>query len=677
MTESSNVEDVRFLASNLASLWNRGEAVLDRLVRAGGDPAGNPWIALRHLGVEAVSEVFAEPEARAELSSAVDALRRYMSAETWYDRRCTGDSRLARLQQSPIAYFCAEYGLSSWLPIYSGGLGVLAADMVKEASDMGIPFVGVGLFYRRGFFHQQLDAHDYQTEIVPDLHPADLGSSQALDPAGQPVIVPVPVADRQVYARVWRLQTGRVPLYLLDTDTPENERLEDREITASLYGGTQETRVQQEIVLGIGGVRALRAIGINPSLYSLNEGHAAFLGLELMLEALQASDYSSALSRVRGKVVYTNHTVVPAGNDVFPRDLVRDYLGTYVSSRGFAPEQLLALAGSGADDGFSMAVLAFQVSGKANAVSQLHASVIPREWPGYAVEAVTNGVHVPTWLGSEIKVLLDRYVPGWRGDNPDWERIHDIPDEELLEAHARQRVSLVDHANRVQDRAKLQRDALTLVWARRFAEYKRAWLIASDLTRLSRLLGNPERPVQIIISGKAHPRDEGGKRMLQELLQRLQNDAAIAARVAFLEDYNVREAAYLTAGADVWLNTPRKPLEASGTSGMKSSDNGCVQVTVTDGWAAEVDWWGVGWGITGAGDEADADELYRFLEEGVVPTYYDRDEAGIARSWASMMKRTMVVTLSGYSARRMLLEYLDKLYLPLLGQQAVESLSPA
>jgi starch phosphorylase len=316
-----------------------------------------------------------------------------------------------------------------------------------------------------------------------------------------------------------------------------------------------------------------------------------------------------------------------------------------------------------------MPLLAFQMAGKANAVSKLHSEVIPREWPGFAVEAVTNGVHAPTWLGPDIRALLDEFVPDWQGDSPTWEAIRGIPDERLQAAREAQRRRMIDFVNRSQARTVLDSAVLTMVWARRFAEYKRPWLLASNLGRLAHLLSEPDRPVQLVISGKAHPRDVAAKLMMQDLLQKLHSDAAIASKVVFLEDYTEEVARYLTMGADLWLNTPRRPLEASGTSGMKSSDNGGLQLTVTDGWAAEVDWWQVGWGIDGRDDHADAEQLYSLLENSAIPAFYDRDEAGVARHWAGMMKNTMIVTLSRYSARRMLLEYVDKLYLPLIDEQ--------
>lgn len=670
MTEISIGERVRVLVGNLASRWNGGDAILEQLVEAAGGDDMSPYAAYRRLGAEGLEGLFARQEDGAALDAAVHQLTRYLAAETWFDRAARSDARLEALRQRPVAYFCAEFGLEDWLPIYSGGLGILAGDVLKEASDLGLPLVGVGLFYRRGFPYQQLEETGYQTEVYPTLDPAELPLSLVLDGTAKPVVVAVPMADRTVHAVVWRLQVGRSAVYLLDTDTPENERPEDRAITETLYGGDQETRIQQELALGIGGVRALRALGIEPSVYSMNEGHAAFLGVELLGEALEEADFPEVLQRLRHRIVYTNHTVVPAGNDIFPGDLVRRYVGWYATQRRIGVERLLELAATDGDDSFSMAMLAFRLSGKANAVSQIHAEAIRRAWPGVVVEAVTNGVHVPTWVGSEVRALLDRHVPEWRGDSPSWQQVCTIPPADLWSAHTRQRQAMIDLVNTRMAGARLNPEALTIVWARRFTEYKRAGLLARDLARLVRIMSGAERPVQLVLSGKAHPRDEGGKRMMQELVQRLEGDPAIT--FAFVPDYRIKIARMLTAGADVWLNTPRKPLEASGTSGMKSGDNGALQLTVRDGWAAEVDWGGVGWGIEGRDDEADAEELYQFLEESVVPTFNQRDESDIPQEWVTMMKESMVLTLSRYSARRMVLDYVHKLYLPLLEEQGVQ-----
>lgn len=676
MTENTITNDVTYLVENLASSWNGGSEVLDRLVQAAGGGHASPYAAIRELGNEGIERLFREGAAREELAAAAQALREYLATETWFGRAARHDERLATFREHPIAYFCAEFALADWLPIYSGGLGVLAGDVLKEASDLGLPFVGIGLFYRRGFFYQQLDQNEYQTEVQPTLRPEDLPLIRTQDAAGRDVTVEVPMGDRTVSVAVWQLQVGRTTLYLLDTDTPENESAYDRSITSTLYGGNQETRIRQEIVLGIGGVRVLRALNIDPSIYGMNEGHAAFLGLELLGEHLEGHNPDAAVELVRQRVVYTNHTVVPAGNDIFPADLVRAYLGRYATDRDIGEERLLQLAATDTPGHFSMPILAFHLAGKANAVSQIHAHAIAREWPGFQVEVVTNGVHVPTWLGKEVRALLDRYVPGWREDSPSWAQVLAIPASELWNARVEQRRRMLEFvASRVPD-TKLNPDALTIAWARRFAEYKRADLLVSDLARLQRIMSDADRPVQVVISGKAHPMDEGGKHIMQRLIHSLQDNPALAPHIAFVQDYSLGIAQELTAGADVWLNTPRKPLEASGTSGMKSSDNGGLQLTVRDGWAAEVDWWDVGWGIDGNDDAADAEQMYHFLEDSIQPCFYTRDDSGVPAKWVSMVKNSMHVSLSRYSARRMVLEYLYKLYLPLLEQQGVDTLVP-
>jgi starch phosphorylase len=660
------------IVGNLASQWNGGRDLLDDLVRASGDPWASPSAALAGLDDARLEELFGRRGG--EVEKAVQSLSAYLSTETWFDRAAAGDPGLQALREGPVAYFCSEFAVAKWLPIYSGGLGVLAGDALKEASDMGLPFAGLGLFYRHGYFHQKLNDQQRQTEYYDTLDPERLGLKRATDASGNDLLIPVPMGDRTVHACIWQVPVGRVTLYLLDTNVPQNEDEADREITGTLYGGDQETRIRQELVLGIGGVRALRALGIRPSVASMNEGHAAFLGVELLANELESTNISTALARVRTHIVYTNHTVVPAGNDIFGRDLVRRYLGPYVDARGIGIDYLISLASPGVDSGFQMAVLAFQMSGKANAVSELHAQIIPREWPGFHVEAVTNGVHIPTWTGPAMQALLNEFVPDWRGDDPDWTKVQDIPAGRLHAAREEQRRTMINFLATL-GVTDLDPNALTFVWARRFAEYKRASLIGSDPARLARILSDEHRPVQLIFSGKSHPRDEGGKNVMQTLLQRLEGETDIGRKVSFVEDYNEEIGRFLTLGADVWLNTPRKPLEASGTSGMKSSDNGGIQVTVTDGWAAEVDWYGVGWGITGLGDEEDARELYHFLETGVIPTFFDRDERGVSESWMHMVKNTMALTLSDYSSRRMLRDYINKLYLPLLEEQGAASVA--
>lgn len=653
----------RALAANVATEWIGGREMLGSIVHAAG-VCTNAWHALELLGADGLARALG-PQAGEIVDEQWDVLQAYLNGSTWFD---AASPPLEVLRAHPIAYFCAEFGVASWLPIYSGGLGVLAGDVLKSASDLGLPTVGVGLLYRHGYFSQTIDETGRQHESYPTLDPAEMPLEPIMGTGGDPLVVPVPIGERNVYLRAWRLSVGRTALYLLDTDVPENADPADREITAGLYAGDQDLRIRQEIVLGIGGVRALRAMGIEPSIFSMNEGHAAFLGVELVVSGLPDRSLEEAVVRAREQIVYTNHTVVPAGNDVFTNDLVARYLGSYATSSGIGVESLLALGDRGVGE-FSMPELAFCLAGKANAVSQIHRGVVEHEWPGHEVEAVTNGVHIATWVGEPMARLLNRYVPEWRSPAADWTRLNSIPAEELWGIRQEQRAALINFVNTAQDRARLDESTLTLVWARRFAEYKRAWLLASDLVRLAKLLGDSDQPVQLVIAGKAHPRDEAGKQVLQELYRRLEYDPRITGRVAFVPNYDIATARVLVAGADVWVNTPRKPLEASGTSGMKSSDNGGLQLTVRDGWAAEVDWWDVGWGIQGEDDESDARELYAYLEEGVVPTFYDRID-GIPTRWLEKMRRSMAISLTRYSARRMVLEYVEKLYQPLIAAQA-------
>ncbi|HZT95652.1 MAG TPA: alpha-glucan family phosphorylase, partial [Chloroflexota bacterium] len=658
------------LCSNLAATWNGGQEILAMLQALSPGAEVSPWEILHETSDSRLEELFPEA-AEPQLDSAALGLKAYLSQATWYDRACRDDEALARLRTHPVAYFCAEFGLTDWLQIFSGGLGVLAGDVLKEASDMGLPLVGVGLLYRAGFFHQELDDAGFQRETYRDVVPDRLPLSSVKDADGETMLLRVPMGKRTVDVRAWKLAVGRTILYLLDADTEENQP-EDRLITANLYGGDQDMRIRQEVILGIGGVQLLETLGVDPGVYSMNEGHAAFLGVALLARCLrQGMDAAAALRAVRNRCVYTNHTVIAAGNDVFPLSLVREYLGPYVESTSIGLDRLLELGTQPGVAGFAMAMLAFGLSGRANAVSRIHAEAIHRNWAGFEVEAVTNGVHVPTWLGSEMRELLDRCVPGWRSDSPEWERIMSIPDQELWAAHEKQRRRLVKGVEAASGR-RLDPTALTMVWARRFAEYKRAGLIASDLDRLAGLFSDSNRPLQLILAGKSHPKDEGGKAVLHHLLQALESREVIAPRVAFIPDYDIDTAGSLTAGADLWLNTPRKPLEASGTSGMKASDNGALQLTVRDGWAAEVDWYRVGWGIEGRDDGTDAADLYAYLEQSIIPTFYERGPDGVPHEWVAMMKRSMLITLRDYSTRRMMKEYLETLYLPLIRAQTSE-----
>jgi starch phosphorylase len=636
-----------------------------------------------------------------------------------YDRAVAAldDARAARntwwantfppLAGPSIAYFSAEFALHQSLPIYAGGLGVLAGDHCKEASDLGVPLIGVGFMYPQGYFHQHVSAEGWQEESYERLNWADAPIEPAMTPDGQPCITAVPLGDRSVLVAVWRVRVGRVKLYLLDTDLEENAPW-DRELSARLYGGDRETRVQQEIILGIGGVRALKALGADPAVFHLNEGHAAFVVLQRIRNLIeQGSTFDDALGEIRRTTIFTTHTPVPAGHDAFPFQVVEKHLANCWGTLGSNREKFLALGShdNGAGPQFNMTALALRSAGATNAVSQLHGQVTRAMWniwpdvaePDRPVAAVTNGVHVPTWIASELGDLFTKYLGGdWRDRHDDpalWNGILAIPDDELWAVRQSLRHYLFTF---VRERARhrwteervgiprvvaagtlLEPDALTLGFARRFAGYKRPELVFHDPDRLARVLNASGRPVQIIFAGKSHPADDIGKHHLQRVYKHAL-DPLFAGRVAFVDDYDLHVAHFLVQGCDVWLNNPRKPLEASGTSGMKAALNGVPHLSIGDGWWAEGFNGTNGWIIDGgkAGDNsdevdaADANALYRLLEEDVVPAFYDRDRANVPHRWLATVKESIRSVAPQFSARRMVKEYAGRLYAPALSRKA-------
>jgi starch phosphorylase len=595
----------------------------------------------------------------------------------------------------PVAFLCAEYGVHVSLSIYSGGLGALAGDLLKEASDRAIPMVAVGLLYRRGYFRQRLDASGWQHEYWTDTDPQRLPAALVRDGRGAPLRISVPVAEHAVYAQIWRVDVGRVPLYLLDADLPDNEPL-DRWSTARLYDADPDTRLIQYLLLGVGAVRALRAMGIEPGVIHLNEGHAALAALELALGE-RLSD--GAIDRARARAIFTTHTPVPAGNDAYPPDQVRRVLAGLAAEGGCEVDALVALGqGDPNDPGepFGMTEAALRLSRAANAVSRRHGEVARqmwhRLWPGshpdeVPIGHVTNGVHVPTWVGGAMRELLHRHLgAGWEqraADPRTWEAVDSIPDEELWAARCRQRAELVALVRERSVTERLLRgdlreyaDAaahafdehvLTIGFARRVATYKRLHLLMHDPEWTLRLLGG-ERPVQVVLAGKAHPRDEEAKRMLQRLFG-LKYARVVAERVVFLDDYDLATAAALVRGCDVWLNVPRPPLEASGTSGMKSAFNGGLQLSVLDGWWAEAHDGANGWGLPGevesdhaAQDARDAAALHAALGEQVLPAFYARDERGLPVAWLARIRASLKTLGPRFCATRMLDEYVESRY---------------
>jgi starch phosphorylase len=597
------------------------------------------------------------------------------------------------------AFFCAEYGVHASLPIYSGGLGALAGDILKEASDQAAPLVAVGLLYRQGYFRQRIDASGLQHEYWVDTDPDRLPAALITGDDGEPITITVPVDGIDLVAQIWRVDIGRVPLLLLDADRPENS-LSARWTTARLYAGDPEIRLAQYVLLGIGGMKALEAVGVDPSTVHLNEGHAAFAGLELARQMVQGGmDAHEALDAVRRRTLFTTHTPVPAGNDTYPPGQVLEALRPIATDLGIDPHELLARGRTHSEDEhepFGVTQFALRGSRAANGVSKRHGEVARHMWkdlwPDRPVEEVpithvTNGVHLPTWLGRPMRELLGRRLgEGWihRADDPaTYAALDDITDEELWAVRTEQRAALIDYARERTVIDRLGRDdgrtyaraaadtldpgILTIGFARRLATYKRLHLLLQDRERSYALLAG-DRPIQLLMAGKAHPRDNEGKRLVQGLFEG-KGDPRAAARVAYLDDYDLHSAARLVQGCDVWINLPRPPLEASGTSGMKSAANGGLQLSVLDGWWAEGYDGTNGWALSGDvmddhwhQDERDGAELYRLLDEEVAPEFYARDDDGLPREWIARMRRSLRTLLPEFSATRMVHDYRNRLY---------------
>jgi starch phosphorylase len=664
------------------------------------NPVRMLWVIPR-AKLEAAAQ---DPEFLAVYDAAIAGLDAARAAHnTWWSHR------FPHLAGQSIAYFSAEFALHQSLPIYAGGLGVLAGDHCKEAGDLGVPLIGVGFMYPQGYFHQHISAEGWQEESYERLNWADAPIEAALTPEGKPCITAVPLGDRSVLVAVWRVQVGRVKLYLLDTDLEENAPW-DRELSARLYGGDRETRIQQEIILGIGGVRALRAIGCAPGVFHLNEGHAGFVVLQRIRDLIeQGASFDDALNEIRQTTIFTTHTPVPAGHDAFPFHLVEKHLAGCWGTLGANRDRFLALGAydNGSGPLFNMTALAIRSAERTNAVSQLHGSVtrdmFAPMWPETAaadrpVGAVTNGVHVPTWMAADLAALFAKYLGAdWWERHDDaamWNQVLAIPDAELwavrqglrryLFTFARERARqrwTEEHVSTpriVAAGTLLEPDALTIGFARRFTGYKRPELVFHDPDRLAKILNATGRPVQIVFAGKSHPADDIGKHHLQRVYKHAL-EPIFGGRVAFVDDYDLHVAHFLVQGCDVWLNTPRKPLEASGTSGMKAAMNGVPHLSIGDGWWAEGYNGNNGWLIDGgasadnqdAVDAGDADSLYRLLEEEVVPAFYDRDRGQVPHRWIAIVKESIRSVAPRFSARRMVKEYVERMYAPALEKRAV------
>jgi starch phosphorylase len=648
----------------------------------------NPVELLINVEPHHWQRLLSDPEFLRAYETVMRAWDLYKTRERWFGPHGV-------LLRGPVAYFSMEFGLHESLGVYSGGLGVLAGDHCKAASDLGVPLLGVGLLYRSGYFRQSVDADGFQQHIYPDYDFARLPILPVEAPGGGVLTVPIDLPGRVVQAAVWKAQVGRVPVLMLDTDIPLNDPA-DRPITGILYVRGREMRLTQEIVLGVGGVRAVRALGIEPAVWHMNEGHVAFLGLERARERVARGEgLGDALKAVARNAVFTTHTPVPAGNESYDAGLVQRYLAPWTQEVGCEPQAALDLGLEGGT--FNLTVLAIRLSSQVNGVSRLHGQVSSAMWrhlwpegPENPVGAITNGVHTESWVGPEMRALYGRRLhPEWTQhllDETIWAKVHDIPDDELWSAHRSQKERLIRF---VRERVRMQSArhgrspdelraleslfdprALTIGFARRFATYKRAVLALSDLERLRKLLSDPARPVQMIFAGKAHPADRDGQDLIRRLFLLTQGE--FRGKIVFLEDYDIEVGRMMVQGCDVWLNTPRRPQEASGTSGQKSPINGGVNVSILDGWWAEGYQSDNGWAIGGEGvaaeaeaqDREDALSLYRVLEEEVVPAYFEEDGNARRRRWIGIMKASIATIVPRFAAHRMVRDYALDVYLP-------------
>jgi starch phosphorylase len=657
----------------------------------------NPVRVLHEIAAERLRLAAADPEILSRYASVIASFDAgVLSGNNWWTQRPTRPSRFQ------LAFFSAEYGVHNSLPLYAGGLGVLAGDITKEASDLGIPLVGIGFMYPQGYFRQHVNSEGRQEEVYEQIDRERVPVEPARGPDGAPVRITLALPDRTLHVAAWKVLIGRSVLYLLDSDLDGNTPW-DRQLTGRLYGGDQSARLLQEIILGIGGVRVLRGLGIQPTIWHANEGHTALMMVERLREMVTAgTDFDRAVEEVRASTVFTTHTPVAAGHDAFPFPLVETYIAPFSDYGAAVTEhrpRVYSMATHPAAWGpaFNMTALAIRLSGRVNGVSKKHGEVSRAMWrdlwPGLPedqvpIASITNGVHVPTWISGEMdRLYKSKLSEDWmaRHDDPAlWDGIAAIPDEALWQIRCNMKGALIQFLrDRIRDRwssshvdpaqavafgSLLDPSALTIGFARRFTTYKRAALILRDPARLHAILTDPRRPVQIIFAGKAHPADENGKEILQSVF-RAARDPAAAGRIAFLEDYDMHAAHWLVHGVDLWLNNPRAPQEASGTSGMKAAMNGVPSASILDGWWAEAYDGGNGWAFGDSPDAEDADardvaELHRLLAETIVPLYYDRDPRDIPLGWMKVIRQAIRTVTPAFSARRMMKEYVERMYLP-------------
>ena len=702
-----NINRLQEIANNLWWSWN------SEFLRLFKDIDSDLWETVDKNPVKFLKRVSQERIERAsnddkfvkEYNKVVKNFDDYMtSKDTWFNKKYPDN------KNDLIAYFSAEYGLDETIPIYSGGLGILSGDHLKSASDLGIPLVGVGLLYKNGYFNQKIEGYGIQVSEYHDIDLENLPINPVKNEKGEDLIIYVKFPKRRLYLKVWEINIGRIKLYLLDSDI-ENNNPEDRDVTLRLYGGDQEMRIRQEIVLGMSGVELLKVLNLNPTIYHMNEGHSAFLTFELIKNTVEEKQVSFEVAKdiVSAKTVFTTHTPVPAGNDIFPIDLIDKYFKGFWDLIGTDRETFLRLGMKPTDnleDCFNMGILALKIAGKKNGVSKLHGEV-SRElfgevWPNIAanespITYVTNGIHTCSWLAPKLKDLYNEYlttpsVPYWQDKihlDDTWKRIKNIPNDRLWGVHLERKQKLIEvikenTINRLRrsgvsfDEVKeiisgLNANDLIIGFARRFATYKRATLIFNDLERITQILNDSNRPVKLVFAGKAHPADRPGQELIK-YIHELSMKPQFKGKIFLLENYNIAMSRYLVSGVDVWLNTPRRPMEASGTSGQKASVNGVVNFSVLDGWWAEgydqTNGWSIGtnqeYSSYQEQDIADSESIYRTLENKIIPMFFDRNEQGISDKWVETMKNSIITTGGKYSTARMLVDYTNKLYMPLI-----------
>ena len=691
------------IANNLWWSWNSEflrlfkEIDLDLWEKVGK----NPVKFLKLVSQERLENVAKNEEFLAKYDEVVQHFNSYMNTtETWFSKNYPNNTN------DLIAYFSAEYGIDEIIPIYSGGLGILSGDHLKSASDLGLPFVAVGLLYKNGYFNQKIDGYGTQKTEYTNIDLDNLPILPVKDENGEDLIIDVDFPDRKLYLKIWKIVVGRISLYLMDSDIDKNIA-EDRVVTLRLYGGDQEMRIRQEIVLGIAGIKLLKRLGLKPAVCHMNEGHSAFLTLEVIKDIMEEKQVSFevAKSMCSAKTVFTTHTPVPAGNDIFPMELMDKYFSNFWPKLGISREDFLRLgmkSSQGLEQGFNMGMLALRIAGKKNGVSKLHGAVSRRlfadVWQNIApdespIDYVTNGIHTCTWLAPSMKEVFNKHLkPYWQDniqDDETWEEIKNIPNQELWDTHTNRKKKLFALVkNNITTRlkssgcsyeeineivSKLNPNALTIGFARRFATYKRATLIFRDLERLTQLLNDPERPVQLIFAGKAHPADKEGQDLIR-YIHEISMKPQFKGKIFLLENYNIAMSRYLISGVDVWLNNPRRPMEASGTSGQKASVNGVINFSVLDGWWAEGYNQKNGWTIGDnteyqsyeEQDIADSESLYNTLENKIIPLYYEgKQENGVSEAWMEMFKNSIISTGGRYSTSRMVIDYTNDYYMQL------------